>query len=98
MQQMGINFGGSETASGGCAGGPVPTSVSVADVGIICQDELAQSAQPDKLKSRNVAKLRKILNEANGLIDDPGVICFKIGDEEAIYADFSQGKGTILNL
>ena len=87
MQQMGINFGGSGDAAAG--GGPVPTSVSVADVGIICQEDLA------KAKSRNAAKLRKILNESSGMIDNPVVICFKIGDEEEIYADFSQGKGIL---
>lgn len=83
MQQMGINFG---SGDGGVAGSSVPTSVSLADVGMVIQDEF----QP---KSKNVIKLRKILNEGSGIIDNPVVICFKIGNEDVIYADFSQGKG-----
>lgn len=84
MQQMGINFG-----SGGAGGsGPVPTSVSLADVGLICQEnENPQSS------SKNATKLRKIFNETSGVIDNPVVICFKIGNEEPIYADFNEGKG-----
>lgn len=84
MQQMGINFG---SGDGAVTGSSAPTSVSLADVGMIIQDEL----QP---KSKNVIKLRQILNEGSGMIDNPVVICFKIGNEDVIFADFSKGRGT----
>nr|CAH0113791.1 unnamed protein product [Daphnia galeata] len=85
MQQMGINFG---SGDGAVTGSSAPTSVSLADVGMIIQDEL----QP---KSKNVIKLRQILNEGSGMIDNPVVICFKIGNEDVIFADFSKGRGQV---
>lgn len=83
MQQMGINFG---SGDGATAGPAVPPSVSVADVGMVIQDEL-------RPKSKNAIKLRRILDEGPGVLDNPVVICFKIGNEDVIYADFTQGKG-----
>ncbi|KAK4008054.1 stomatin-like protein 1 [Daphnia magna] len=85
MQQMGINFG---SGDGATAGPAVPPSVSVADVGMVIQDEL-------RPKSKNAIKLRRILDEGPGVLDNPVVICFKIGNEDVIYADFTQGKGQV---
>lgn len=83
MQQMGINFGS--------GGGSINTSQSgpltVADIGGITFKK--ESA----LMSTNAKKLEKILQESSEVVDNPIVICFKIGEEEPIYTDFSQGKG-----
>lgn len=84
MQQMGINFGSGDGTN--AAGQAAPPSISVADVGMVIQDEF-------RPKSKNVVKLRRILGEGPGVIDNPVVICFKIGNEDVIYADFTQGKG-----
>lgn len=86
MQQMGINFGsenGNSSSDNGNSGS-VHTSVSLEDIGFNCQGES---------KSGNASKLRKILNEASGAVENPIVICFKIGNEHPIFADFDQGKG-----
>ena len=69
MQKMGINFG---SGDGAVTGSSAPTSVSLANFGMIMQDEL----QP---KSKNVIKHTQILNEGSGMIDNPVIICIKIG-------------------
>lgn len=87
---MGINF----NPSNGENNSAVSQSVSLADVGpIICPEDVSPS--DSNFNSKNATKLRKILNEATGFIDNPVVICFKIDNDRPIYADFTCGKGNV---
>ena len=95
MQQMGINFNNS---GNGEAVNSAPPSVSLADVGpILYPEDSPFQSSGDSLSgnSKNAAKLRKILNEATGIIENPVVICFKIEKDKPIYADFTHGKGIV---
>lgn len=82
MNQMGISFGGEASTPHAAASKPV----TLADVGFYWQG--------DAPTSENALKVQEVLNGATGTVDNDAVICFKIGNNQPFYADFSHGKGT----
>jgi len=79
MQQMGMD----------------PTSSTIAKPTILDPLIHASSFSDFILKSENAIKLQSIFNEANESIEDGLIICFKVGDEQEFYADFSSGRGEV---
>lgn len=87
MEQMGIAFG-SENKQTNDPSTESASAISLADINI--------NQGNFGFKSNNASKLQEILNVASGTVDNGAIICFKVGDDNPFYADFSNGKGSSL--
>ncbi len=87
MEQMGIAFGSENKETNNPSTVESASAISLADV-TFNQGNFG-------FKSNNATKLQEILNAASGTVDNGAIICFKVGDENPFYADFSNGKGII---